>query len=521
LCDSFEILLHDLEHWIILVAYHHSALVERRVPVNRRSFLLAAPIAASVTSVAWGAESEPAPYGALPSPRQLRWHQLETCGFLHFTVNTFTDKEWGDGDEDPKIFNPTDFDPDSIMAGLKMAGMKGAILTCKHHDGFCLWPTKTTEHCIRNSGWRNGEGDVVREISQAAQRHGLKFGVYLSPWDRNNAAYGKPEYIAIYRAQLTELLTQYGPIFEIWFDGANGGTGYYGGAREKRLIDRTTYYDWPETWALARRLQPEAVIFSDVGPDVRWAGNERGIAGETCWETYDPVGEKGGPAAPGDVDAKLSGVGTRNGKQWLPPECDVSIRPGWFWHESENGKVKNVRELWDLYFKSVGRGANLLLNVPPDRRGRLNEADVASLREFGELRRATFAKNLALEAGLAASNVRGNNRKYAAQNLLDGNPATYWATDDLVTTPDLTLDFRKAVTFSVIRLREYLPLGQRIAFFEVSAWQGGAWRAVATASSVGHCRLIRLNESMTTDKVRLRITNSPVCPALSDFGLFA
>ena len=433
--------------------------------MKRRSFLLAAPFAASLASFAWGSDSEPAPYGALPSARQLSWHELQTCGFIHFTVNTFTNKEWGDGDEDPKVFNPTDFDPDAIVAGLKAARMKGVILTAKHHDGFCLWPTKTTEHCIRNSAWRDGKGDVVREISEAARRQGLQFGVYLSPWDRNNAAYGKPEYIPIYRAQLTELLTLYGPIFEIWFDGANGGTGYYGGAREKRVIDRTKYYDWPNTWALARRFQPDAVMFSDIGPDVRWVGNENGIAGETCWETFDPVGEKGGPAAPGDVDTSLSDRGTRNGKQWLPPECDVSIRPGWFWHESENSKVKTPRELWDLYFKSVGRGANLLLNVPPDRRGRLNEADLASLKHFGEMRQKTFAKNLAGDARLTASNFRGNRRTFAPANLIDEDPSTYWATDDEVTTPELEVEFTQPVTFSVIRLGEALRLGQRIGIF--------------------------------------------------------
>ena len=471
--------------------------------------------------MAWAADSEPAPYGALPSSRQLSWHDLQTCGFLHFTVNTFTNKEWGDGDEDPKVFNPTDFDADTIVAGLKMAGMKGVILTAKHHDGFCLWPTKTTEHCIRNSTWRAGTGDVVREISEAARRHGLRFGVYLSPWDRNNAAYGKPEYIPIYREQLTELLTEYGPIFEIWFDGANGGTGYYGGARETRVIDRTTYYDWPNTWALARRFQPDAVIFSDVGPDVRWVGNENGIAGETCWETYDPVARKAAPLRRVTSTPGYPTSGTRNGKQWLPPECDVSIRPGWFWHENENSKVKTARELWDLYFKSVGRGANLLLNVPPDRRGRLNEADIASLREFGEMRRATFGKNLAADATLVASNVRGNRRTFAPSNLVDGDASTYWATDDEVTTPELRIEFPKAVTFSVIRLREALRLGQRVASFEIDVRSGNAWRTLAAAKSIGNCRLFRTAAPVTTDNVRLRITSSPVCPALSDFGLFA
>lgn len=489
--------------------------------MQRRSFLLAAPVFASLARTAWSFVDEPTPYGALPSVRQFGWQELETCGFLHFTVNTFTNREWGEGDEDPKVFNPTDFDADAIVAGLKTAGLNGVILTAKHHDGFCLWPTKTTDHCIRNSAWRDGKGDVVREISQAAARHGLRFGVYLSPWDRNNAAYGTPGYIPVYRAQLTELLTHYGPIFEIWFDGANGGTGYYGGEREKRVIDRTTYYDWPTTWALARRLQPDAVIFSDVGPDVRWVGNENGIAGETCWETFDPAGEHGGPAAPGDVDSSLSGAGTRNGKHWMPPECDVSIRPGWFWHESENGKVKNAHELADLYFKSVGRGAGLLLNVPPDRRGRLNDADLASLRGFGQWRKATFATNLATGATVVATNVRAHSPRFAPQNLLDGDRSTYWATDDGVTRPELRLEFPKPVTFNVIRLRESIGLGQRVGAFEIDAQTGGEWRRIAAATSIGNCRLIRTAQPVTTDNLRLRITEAPVCPALSEFGLFA
>ncbi|HMD99657.1 MAG TPA: alpha-L-fucosidase [Terriglobia bacterium] len=489
--------------------------------MKRRSFLLAAPAVAALASTSWGSESPPTPYGALPSTRQLRWHELQTCAFLHFTVNTFTDREWGEGDEDPKVFNPTSLEPNAIVSSLKAAGMKGVILTCKHHDGFCLWPTTTTDHCIRNSSWRNGKGDVVRDISAAARRHGLAFGVYLSPWDRNNAAYGKSEYLVIYRRQLTELLTQYGAIFEIWFDGANGGTGYYGGARENRVIDRLTYYDWPQTWALARQLQPGAVIFSDVGPDVRWVGNENGVAGETCWETYDPVGEHGGPAAPGNIDARMSMVGTRDGKQWLPPECDVSIRPGWFWHENENGKVKTARDLLRLYYGSVGRGGSFLLNVPPDRRGLLNDTDIASLRQFGELRRTTFARNLAAGARVVASNVRGRSRRYSAENLLDGDGSTYWATDDSVTTPELTLEFRQPVSFNVIRLRENIRLGQRVESFEVEARRAGTWHRVAEATSIGNCRLIRTNDFVTADKVRLRITKSPECPTLSDFGLFA
>jgi alpha-L-fucosidase len=267
---------------------------------------------------------------------------MEYTAFLHFTVNTFTDKEWGYGDEDPNIFQPARFDADAIAIALQSAGVAGFILTCKHHDGFCLWPTKTTDHSIRGSSWKGGQGDIVRELSDAARRAGLKFGVYLSPWDRNNPQYGTPGYLDIYRRQLTELLTQYGPIFEVWHDGANGGDGYYGGAREKRTIDKRTYYDWPKTWDLVRKLQPQAVIFSDVGPDIRWVGNERGIAGDPCWAAYDPVAADGGPASPGDVRERESPTGTRHGSHWLPAECDVSIRPGWFWHEDARAAYRSL-----------------------------------------------------------------------------------------------------------------------------------------------------------------------------------
>ena len=230
-------------------------------------------------------QDAPAPYGPTPSDRQLEWHDIEFHGFLHFTVNTFTDVEWGYGDERPDIFNPTDFDADQIVETAHAAGMKGLVLTCKHHDGFCLWPSKFTDHSVTNSPWRNGRGDVVKEISEACSRRDLRFGVYLSPWDRNHAAYATPAYLTYYRDQLRELLGNYGPIYEVWFDGANGGDGYYGGAREKREIDRATYYDWEKTWQIVRDLQPTACIFSDAGPDVRWVGNERGTARETCWAT--------------------------------------------------------------------------------------------------------------------------------------------------------------------------------------------------------------------------------------------
>ena len=374
---------------------------------------------------------------------------------------------------------------------------------------------------FRSSSWRSGKVDVVRDLADAARRHTMKFGVYLSPWDRHSALYGTPRYLAVYRQQLTELLTGYGQIFEVWHDGANGGDGFYGGARERRTIDKRTYYDWPKTWELVRTLQPQAVIFSDVGPDVRWVGNERGIAGDPCWAAYDPVGADGGPASPGYVRERESPAGHRHGTQWLPAECDVSIRPGWFWHEKENAKVKTGAQLVSLYYQSVGRGANLLLNVPPNREGMLQAEDVAALHSFGAYRRATFGKNLAARAKATASNVRGNDRTYGAANLLDGRGETYWATDDAVLTAEATLDLGRAATFSVIRLREAIRLGQRIDAVAVDRWDAGRWEPLATATSIGARRLIRLDRPVTATRLRVRVTQASGSPALTEFALFA
>jgi alpha-L-fucosidase len=488
--------------------------------MTRRSFHKAgaAALLSAFRPARCSAADPPAAYGATPSARQLRWHALETTAFLHFTVNTFTDKEWGYGDEDPNIFAPARFDADAIVAPLADGGFKGVILTAKHHDGFCLWPTATTDHSVRSSSWQGGKGDIVRDISAAARRHGLEFGVYLSPWDRHQPSYGTPAYIPIYRRQLTELLSNYGPIFEVWHDGANGGDGFYGGAREKRIIDKTTYYDWPRTWALIRELQPGAVIFSDVGPDVRWVGNERGIAGDPCWATYDPVAADGGPASPGNVREKDSPTGTRHGSRWLPAECDVSIRPGWFWHESQNARVKTPEELIGLYFVSAGRGANLLLNVPPNRDGLLSPPDIASLAAFGRYRRATFARSLAAGASVAASNARPG---FSAQSLVDGRDVTFWATEDNIRNAEATLDFSTPVTFCVIRLREAISLGQRIDSVAIDRWDSGSWEQLATATSIGPRRLIRLAEPVTAARLRLRVTQASASPALTEFALFA
>ncbi len=462
----------------------------------------------------------PAPYGAIPSHRQIEHSKLETYAFLHFTVNTFTDREWGQGDEDENVFNPTDFKSDQIVLAIKAAGLKGIVLTCKHHDGFCLWPTKSTDHNISHSSWKHGKGDVVKAISEACKRHGLKFGIYVSPWDRNNAHYGKPEYIDIYRQQLTELLTRYGPIFEVWHDGANGGSGYYGGAGETREIDRKSYYHWPETWDMIRRLQPGANVFSDIGPDLRWVGNESGFAPETSWATYDPIGQNGEPAAPGYLQDQFNGEGTLNGTKWLPAECDVSIRPGWFWHEAENDKVKSPATLFDLYCKSVGRGASLILNVPPDRKGQIDEPDVKSLKVFGQMLHKTFEHNFAEHAHVVPTNVRGNDARYGGQHLLSSEMDHYWATDDETSNPWIEIDLPSKKTFDLIRLREPIQLGQRVQQFAFDAFEDGDWTEVTQATSIGSCRLIRLNSPITTDRVRIRILKCPVSTLLYDFGLF-
>ena len=467
-----------------------------------------------MAGAAWAVEP-PAAYGPVPNAAQLNWHAADFIGFLHFTVNTFTDKEWGYGDEPESVFNPTDFDAEAIAKIAAEAGMKRLILTCKHHDGFCLWPSKYTEHSVKNSPWKNGKGDVVREISDACKKYGLEFGTYLSPWDRNHKDYARPEYLVYYRNQLRELLTNYGPVTEVWFDGANGGDGYYGGARERRKIDNKTYYDWPNTWKIVHELQPLACMFSDGGPEVRWVGNERGIAGDPCWATMNRDNYYPGI---GGMNALLN-RGERPGTHWLPAECDVSIRPGWFYHAKEDDRVRSPENLVDLYYKSIGRGAVFLLNLPPDRRGRIHESDVKSLQGFRKIMDATFAKDLAQGAKAVASNVRGNEARFAAANVLDGKGETYWSCDDAVTAPELVLDLGKPVTFNVVSLREFLPLGQRIDDWALDRWSNGAWSEFASGSAIGPRRLWR-GDNITSEKVRLRITKAPVCPALTEFALY-
>lgn len=478
--------------------------------LSRRSLIATSLAASAVPAIPALAHAgaAPKPYGAVPSPRQWRWHGREQYAFVHFSINTFTDKEWGFGDEDPKLFDPKDFDADQIVAAAKAGGLEGLILTAKHHDGFCLWPTTRTEHCIRNSPYKDGKGDIVREMADACRRAKLPFGVYLSPWDRNHPEYGRPAYVEYFRAQLTELCTRYGELFEVWFDGANGGDGYYGGAREARKIDAPRYYDWPSIVALVHKLQPNACTFDPLGADIRWVGNEDGIAGDPCWPTM--------PNKP--YDQKEGNSGVRGGALWWPAETDVSIRPGWFYHADEDSKVKGPERLIRLYDESVGRGTNLNLNIPPDRRGRIPDQDVKILKSFGDAIRATFARDLAQGAVAHASHSRGPG--FEPARVLDGNRETYWAAPDGATSPTLTLDLKPGTRFDVIRLREYLPLGVRVTRFAVDAEFDGSWRTLAEHECISAQRVIRLDAPIAPRRVRLRIVEAPVCPAIGEFALF-
>lgn len=478
-------------------------------------------VGVATTGLAHGAEvAPPKPLEPVPTARQMDWHAREFYGFIHFTINTFTDKEWGYGDESPALFNPKELDVRQWVRVAKEAGMTCLILTAKHHDGFCLWPTAYTEHSIKHSPYQEGQGDIVGEVAQACREAGLAFGVYLSPWDRNHADYGKPEYVAYFRNQLRELLTHYGPIAEVWFDGANGGDGYYGGAREKREIDRSTYYGWEETWALVRELQPNAVIFSDIGPDLRWVGNERGFAGDPCWATFTPKGRQDGQIpAPGQSKYEEAVHGHADGRYWMPAEVDVSIRPGWFYHESEDRRVRTPENLLQIYDESVGRGAGLLLNLPPDRRGLIHEVDVAALQGLRKLLDARFESDLATFAVTSASNVRGGDEAYAPSKAVDDDRSTYWAVDDTTKEATLTLRLRQESVLGHIVLQEPIILGQRIRAFRVEAETDGAWHKVASGTSIGWKRILACTP-VRTSAVRIIIEACAASPALATVAVY-
>ncbi|MVZ62344.1 alpha-L-fucosidase [Sphingobacterium humi] len=465
-------------------------------------------------------QSEPAPYGALPSARQLQWHEMEMYTLIHFTPTTFQDKEWGFGDADPKLFNPSHFDARQIAEASVAGGFKGLISVAKHHDGFCLWPTSTTNYSVASSPWKQGKGDMVKEFMQASHDQGLKFGLYLSAWDRNDVRYGSKAYADAYRTQLRELMSNYGDLFTSWHDGANGGDGYYGGKNEKRTIDRTSYYEWDEkTWPIVRELQPMAMIFSDVGPDMRWVGNEKGFAPETSWATITPRTLDGQKPVPGQVDNANLGTGDRNGKFWIPAECDVPLRPGWFYHERENDKVKTPDQLFEIYLKSVGRGGGMNLGLAPMPEGYLHDNDILSLKAFGQKLKQTFSVNLAAQATAKASNVRGNNQRFGTANLFDADRYSYYAADDLELQPELEIDLGSSQTFDLIRIRENIKLGQRLDSVAVYRWDGQGWQSLAKASSIGANRILKLAEPVTAQRLKVKLF-APVAPTLSEFALF-
>lgn len=437
--------------------------------MNRRSFLQVTTSAFVATSIARRVHTRPTPSRPRPSPSQLAWQRDELALFLHFGVNTFTDREWGDGHEDPSIFSPSALDSRQWARNARNAGARALILTAKHHDGFCLWPTRTTAHSVAASPWRSGQGDVVREFVEACHAEGLKAGLYLSPWDRNNPAYGDSlKYNDLYCDQLTELLTRYGPISEVWFDGANGE-----GPNGKRQV-----YDWPRFFRLVRRLQPNAVMFSDAGPDVRWCGNENGTAGDPNWSTVNPdVVTVPGADGPGVTDELQHGDPA--GTVWRPAEVDVSIRPGWFYHPAEDDRVRTVDNLEGLYFSSVGRNGKLLLNVPPTRDGLLHSTDVARLAQFRGRLTSLFERDLA----------RGAPRAYS------------------VTAPgnvEVELDLGRSVTIGVARLAEDITHGQSVGSYTLYGAVDRDWNMLSRGSTIGNAKLDRF-EPVTVRRVRLTV----------------
>lgn len=428
----------------------------------------------------------------VPTPQQLEWQQMELTAFLHFGINTFTGREWGDGKENPALFNPTDFDAEQWVRSLKEAGFKMAILTAKHHDGFCLWPTKTTGHSVAASPWKDGKGDVVRELRDACDKYGIKFGVYLSPWDRNASCYGdSPKYNEFFIEQLTELLTNYGEVHEVWFDGANG-EGPNGKKQE---------YDWTAILSTIRRLQPRAMT-AIMGDDVRWVGNERGLGRETEWSatvltpgTYARCEEQNKALG---VKATSKDLGGRdmlvNAKElfWYPSEVDVSIRPGWFYHQQEDNQVKSLKHLTDIYFKSVGYNSVLLLNIPPDQRGRISDADVNRLKEFADYRKEIFADNR-VKGGLKAWTARpGDTRVYQLKPKSEIN---------------------------VVMLREDISKGQRMEAFTVEALTADGWKEIAKGTTVGYKRLIRI-PAVEARQLRVKVDACRLAANISEVAAY-
>jgi len=443
----------------------------------------------------------PEPYGAVPTKAQLEWQKMETNMFIHFGPNTFTGVEWGNGEESEDLFNPSGLDCSQWAAVAKTAGFKGIVITAKHHDGFCLWPNPYSEHTVSQSSWRDGKGDVLAELSRACREEGVKFGVYLSPWGRNDPSYGTPEYNDKFAATLRNVHENYGPVYEQWFDGANSN-------------EVPQVYDWPLFNGTVLGMNPSCVIFSDVGPGCRWCGNERGVSGRSCWSTMETEGYEPGLCAP-SVDTLNAGV--MGAGRWVPSEVDVSIRPGWFWKESENAKVKSLQRLLKLYYESVGRNGLLLLNVPPDTRGRIHEADSVRLVEWRAALDEIFSENLAAGAEASASSSRGV--RFKAARALDGEYDTFWTPDEGDDAPSLTIEFEEPETFNRIVLQEYIPLGQRVAGFCVDVLTAGGWYTIAEETTIGYKRILLVPETTAT-AVRVRFISCLAVPTINSMSIY-
>ncbi len=439
-------------------------------------------------------------YAASPAPsaRQIEWLQRERSIFFHFGMNTFTNMEWGDGTESPSIFNPEQLDCRQWIKTVKDAGFKAAILTAKHHDGFCLWPSKLTEHSVKNSPYKNGNGDIVKEFTDACAEFGIKAGIYLSPWDRHEKTWSTPDYDDFYVGQLTELLTNYGKIWEIWWDGSQS---------------KNITYDWKRYTDTIHKLQPDAVIFGSLGAEpyieARWVGNESGFAGDPCWSTVDSetiVKETTSELNSGKID----------GNRFLPAEADVSIRPGWFYHKEQDNEVRDVKNLLKLWFLSCGRNASILLNLPPDRRGLIHENDVVSLLKFNEVLEESLSLDFAKGAFVTANSVR--NITCAPENILNDDRNEFYAAEDCCTTPELIFDLDGEKTFNTFILEEVIELGHRVTGFEVSAFVDESWKQLYKGECIGY-RSAQHFPTVTTDKVKIKITDALHAPVLRKFSL--
>ncbi len=462
--------------------------------MKKTVMILAALLTMSLSASAQASASDK-PYGPLPSENQLRWQEMEMYAFIHYSLNTYTNQEWGFGNEDLSLFNPTDLDCRQWARVCKQAGMKGIIFTAKHHGGFCIGPSKYTEYSVKNTPWKQGKGDVVRELADACKAEGLKFAVYLSPWDRNHPEYGRPAYVTYFRNQLRELMTEYGDIFEVWFDGANGGDGWYGGANERRQITKD-YYGWPETFKMIRELQPQCVIWSDAGGDrgdLRWVGTEQGFIGETNWSLVPREGR---------LTYQMLHYGAEDGELWVPGETNTSIRPGWLYHEAEDAHVKSLSKLMETYYKSVGRNSCLLLNFPIAPNGRIHPTD--SLR------------------GIAFKRMIDEVFKY---NLIASPPTPLQGARGMVT---YTIDIKEGAACNRFVAEEDIRQGQRVKKFTLEALVDGQWQPLRDMlvedgkdglTTIGHRRIICFPTVKAT-QLRFTITDSKAEPVIKKLGVY-